>query len=190
MTTKTWTNTFFYNGEELGRGIWNFAKYNQTNDTVVDSQVEVIDLTGPVAGQQYVSISGLGPQNHTVNLTANIIDMSDNQAFWLPKMWGYQFNNESLWIEENMTDVEDISKAEIGYVFKSGNVTVVVNCSISDDYSLTCPDRTFECGNFTVRYNVTSSLENYQETYMTQVSNNQAQGIVLHDTTIYEVDKI
>ncbi len=61
MTTKTWTNTFFFNGEELGRGIWIFGKYNETTEAVVDPQVEVIDLTGRVAGHQYVGISGLGP---------------------------------------------------------------------------------------------------------------------------------
>ncbi len=59
-----WTTMLLGDKQEvLGRSYLNFGGKNQ--------QVEVIDLTGPVLGHQYVNISGIGPKNDIVIMTAN-----------------------------------------------------------------------------------------------------------------------
>ena len=72
MTSQMWTTKFIEDDLVLGESYMNFGGKNQTtNDTVFESQVEVIDLTGPVLGHQYVNVSGIGPKNDTVIMTAN-----------------------------------------------------------------------------------------------------------------------
>ncbi len=122
MTSQNWTTMIYEKEDVLGVSYYSFGQQNQTNETVVDSRVEVIDLTGPVAGHQYVSISGLGPQNHTVNMTANMIVTPDDQL--RPSRWvsAKSFNNETLMVEDylNMTG-SDISGIEFGYILRNGN---------------------------------------------------------------------
>ena len=69
MTSQTWTTTFFYKDEELGRGVWGGDGNNQTNSTSdEDSNIplKVHDLTGPEYGSQYVHLSHVTKYNHTV----------------------------------------------------------------------------------------------------------------------------
>ena len=138
-------------------------------------------MTGPVAGQQYVSISGLGPQNHTVNLTANFIVDPDN--YLQPGRWASAkyFNNETLMIEDflNMEDLSDSSTLEYGYNLRSRNTTVTVECDFSDDMSLNCPDSVVDVGNFTVKSNLTSQGDEMEAYFVTW--NRNARGIYLQE---------
>ncbi len=94
--------------------------------------------------------------------------MPEDQFLTERRIWGYHFNNESLLIETTLLveDPSEISTFQINVVFRSGNTTVLVECELSDDYLLSCPDSNFECGNFIVRFNSTTRADNYEEKSM------------------------